>query len=697
MAAFHTGTTNLHLPGLHSFLPRNETNAVMSQYLREDGWFLLRPSFSNQGLFSICVTFQGNVKHFKILLDQETGQYFVSSRRFPTIVDLLNCYKQVPLKSKNCQVFLRRDIPVDRERERLHMIHQGIEPSPSKQLPTQIQKRPLPTVPGPVTTKTLPRGRPLPDVPQQKLQKDVVIMDKTRRGTWNSDEKSQKSQTIPREKEKGLPPGWTEHFSQQHKRAYYYNAKTRETTWKRPQPPDDPNYVTMLQKSLHQEQKQASPVENGPPVIPPRQTAASEPHTHLNPPVRRSSRKSIQNTSEATSPTQKPLYQEMKSAPVADQPRNLAPLSGGRFFPSGPTRTPEKAHTAPPPLPSRIDNSGNLQRDVNSVEGQIVLAPARISGREIPPPVPNRQESGSLPLQSKVTRDPPPLPPNRDMPPPIPSRNDMSQYPMPPPHREENGLPPRPRRGEQAPPPNLRFDAVPPAIPFKASPPAIPKRAAPPPLPNQERTRSVAQLPVHQNSVKCEPSSSFHEYVNARELPPLPVKDDKIAVSCEGSPAYPPPSSTYASRSVAAVPAAPPLPPVPPLLPVVTPITSSSPMVPSAAAPPPPPPPLAIPPPIDEVPPSPRPIKHTKSVPPPSPNRDNSNLLDEIKAFGGGAMGRLRSASERDPGPMEPQVIASEGDIIAALKSKLMMVNAAARQDESDEEFEQVEDDDDWS
>jgi hypothetical protein len=170
--------------------------------------------------------------------------------------------------------------------------------------------------------------------------------------------------------------------------------------------------------------------------------------------------------------------------------------------------------------------------------------------------------------------------------------------------------------------------------------------------------------------------------------PPPPPHPDPIPFIAAAALPPPLPPDPDPSIAVAALPAAAPLPPPPPIVPF-----------PDSAIPPPPLPPPPPPPSIDEIPPPlPTTLNHAATLPSTSKSTGSGvgRLLDEIKAFGGDSS-RLRSASVREINLVDPDMSASEGDIISALKTRLNMVHVATRQDESDEEFEEMEDDDEWN
>ncbi|XP_065829636.1 uncharacterized protein [Oscarella lobularis] len=600
------------LPGLHPYLPKIETNNVMSRYLKSDGWYLLRPSFSNEGLFSICVTYGGAVKHFRILQDANNQQYYVSAKRFPTIRDLLIYYGQSPLKSKNCQVYLTHAIPVDRDLEREHMRAQGIaEPVPPKQSHV-VHSRPLPAVP-PQSPSSAVTSRPLPQVPEnvenQLLRRQTWSPSNPRRGVKGTGTAT----TIPRKSTKGgkgpkgpLAPGWSEHFSDKYKRPYYYNTDTGETVWKRPTIPEgknpqegDSNYVTMVENTARAPDVPAKTPQQGRGV-----------------------------------PLPQPSFQQQALPPLPGRPTASTPRQR-RAPPMPPPQETTLNERAPPPLPPS-KSSPPLSRGPPPVPGRgkddaPPPIPGRISRKDVPPPLP------PTPTRSAATVPPPSIPDRRGPPP-----------------------PPVPGRGVRA------ADAPPPPIPrntdSSAAPPPVPGRGGggggdeppPPPIP-RETTAPPPPLPP-----SSKPSSK------PPPLPPMNSVDES-----------PPP-----------LPAAAPAPP-PPL-----PIPSS------AAVPPPPPPPPSLPPPepsdvlLSSSPSSSR-RSSGGSTTPVSPASSVSSLLNEIKSFGGTG-GKLRAMSLREvPSQTSTAEQAQEGDIIAALKNKLMKITNAV-QNESDEEFEEMEDEDDW-
>eukprot|EP00118_Oscarella_pearsei_P014684 m.127622 g.127622 ORF g.127622 m.127622 type:complete len:656 (+) comp37932_c0_seq18:370-2337(+) len=652
------------LPGLHAYLPKAETNNVMAGYLKEDGWFLLRPSFSNEGLFSICVTFNGAVKHFRILQDPTSKQYHAAARRFPTISDLLTFYGQSPLKSKNCGVYLGRPIPVDPVLEREHMRAQGIElpvASPLPPTPTrssEVWSRPLPALPGQISPSTACRPRPLPQVPEQMNQQQSHFM---RSGTWSpgSTKRTQPPMKKPQKAKGPLLPGWTEHFSDKYKRPYFHNAGTGETLWKRPAAPEGPtkrqslkktavpeneNYVTMVSaeiKSGHQ----SPPQKKGPDFhsLPSRKGSAQK----RLPPV---------------PPVPEPARSSRPVPPVPDPMSQRAPppLPSGGQSPAI-ERGPSVNSRAPPPLPEpKVTPSMSMSRAPPPI-------PERGGG---PPPLPEKDNSAPPPLPGRLSKrdvPPPPTPPTPgrspapshwDVPPPVPGRGgDRGPPPLPPP--TQDALPPIPK--------DVNSFAVPPPIPGRGEP-------VPPPIPREKGTPQMSRVPPPlppQPSVDESPPPVPQSLPSGRGPPLVP-------------PLVPPPVPTVAIQPAARGSGGTAPPPPPPPLP--------SPVSPTSAPPPPPPP---LPPPIEDSP-SPSPARRTsgperRTTGPEQPAV--SNLLDQIKSFGGSG-GKLKAMSLRElsntPTP------AQEGDIIAALKNKLSKITSAV-QNESDEEFEEMEDEEDWA
>lgn len=74
-------------------------------YLHKDGAFLIRPSESNPGEFSLSVKFGGDVQHFRIIRDGE-GKYFLWVVKFESLNDLVK-YHRTSSVSRTQTIFLQ--------------------------------------------------------------------------------------------------------------------------------------------------------------------------------------------------------------------------------------------------------------------------------------------------------------------------------------------------------------------------------------------------------------------------------------------------------------------------------------------------------------------------------------------------------------------------------------------------------------
>ena len=416
----------------------------MQAYFNQEGAYLVRPSNSSQGLFTISVVYvilvhlnssykhamssllslfslslslppslpscQGSTLNFKINRDQSDGQYFVTPRRrYYTVKELLETHRKVPLKSKTkpgAKIYL-------------------VNPIPATAIP-------------PAT--------------------------------------AQASNT--------LPPPWQEFFDTNYGRSYYHNPATGQTVWERPKadpPPQDMrgHRVRSMNRPL--------PVPNaggggggGGGMVPPSSprldgkrsaTMASRPLPLL--PKNRS---------------------EMGGALPQLPPKEKSPgpnTSQRQSFPPPATRD-----SRPPPLPSKSDHPslGPVPRlPPKDVDRPLPsLPPKNDTKGRAPPPLPSKD----APVPPLPAKDFPPLPPKDDRPPHRePQMNSHGPIPPPPQlsrHRQQRSLdnevpvppvPPLPSKDPPAPPPPPPIISAPTPSPGVPPPPPLPTVGGPPPPP----------------------------------------------------------------------------------------------------------------------------------------------------------------------------------------------------------------------
>jgi len=75
------------------------------QFIQKDGAFLIRPSESSPGEFSLSVKFGDGVQHFKVLRDGE-GKYFLWVVKFESLNDLVR-YHRTASVSRSQTIFLQ--------------------------------------------------------------------------------------------------------------------------------------------------------------------------------------------------------------------------------------------------------------------------------------------------------------------------------------------------------------------------------------------------------------------------------------------------------------------------------------------------------------------------------------------------------------------------------------------------------------
>lgn len=74
-------------------ISRTDAEAKLKRPGNQNGAFLVRKSESSPGEFSISVLYEGSVQHFKVLRDVREGTYYLWSRRFQSLNDLINFHR----------------------------------------------------------------------------------------------------------------------------------------------------------------------------------------------------------------------------------------------------------------------------------------------------------------------------------------------------------------------------------------------------------------------------------------------------------------------------------------------------------------------------------------------------------------------------------------------------------------------------
>ncbi|KJE89715.1 serine/threonine-specific protein kinase NAK [Capsaspora owczarzaki ATCC 30864] len=101
------------IPGLVT-ISRDRVQALLNTYIQYDGAFLVRPSQSNPGAYSIGVISKGAIKHFKIHVD-DSNQVYIAKKKFSSVSELVIHYMQHPIRTNKSDdpVILRLPISTD--------------------------------------------------------------------------------------------------------------------------------------------------------------------------------------------------------------------------------------------------------------------------------------------------------------------------------------------------------------------------------------------------------------------------------------------------------------------------------------------------------------------------------------------------------------------------------------------------------
>lgn len=76
-------------------ITRKDAEAMLLKAENQDGAFLVRKSESSPGEFSISVRYQDDVQHFKVLRDSKLGLYYLWTKRFNSLNELINFHRYV--------------------------------------------------------------------------------------------------------------------------------------------------------------------------------------------------------------------------------------------------------------------------------------------------------------------------------------------------------------------------------------------------------------------------------------------------------------------------------------------------------------------------------------------------------------------------------------------------------------------------
>ncbi|KAI1729804.1 hypothetical protein Ddc_02468 [Ditylenchus destructor] len=87
-------------------ITRSDAESLLMKPGNTDGAFLVRMSESTPGEFSISVRFENAVQHFKVLRDTKLGQYYLWTKRFASLNELINFHRANSV-SKTHTILLR--------------------------------------------------------------------------------------------------------------------------------------------------------------------------------------------------------------------------------------------------------------------------------------------------------------------------------------------------------------------------------------------------------------------------------------------------------------------------------------------------------------------------------------------------------------------------------------------------------------
>ncbi|XP_011406570.2 PREDICTED: serine/arginine repetitive matrix protein 1-like isoform X2 [Amphimedon queenslandica] len=174
------------LPGVHIDLSKNDVPTVMQAFLSQEGAYLVRPSVSSSGQFTISLTCQNSILNFKINTDPDGKVFITPKKKFSSIRELLEGHKVAPLRSKarpGAKVYLLVPITVEAVQELLlpagwqqffddnykrHYFYNMQTGQSSWERP-RAATAPAPSLPSKAMTMG-PRisNRPLPSLPQEE-------------------------------------------------------------------------------------------------------------------------------------------------------------------------------------------------------------------------------------------------------------------------------------------------------------------------------------------------------------------------------------------------------------------------------------------------------------------------------------------------------------------------------------------------
>jgi growth factor receptor-binding protein 2 len=87
-------------------ISRNDAEALLMKAENQDGAFLVRRSESTPGEFSVSVRYENAVQHFKVLRDIKQGRYYLWTKKFNSLNELINYHRSNTI-SKTNSILLR--------------------------------------------------------------------------------------------------------------------------------------------------------------------------------------------------------------------------------------------------------------------------------------------------------------------------------------------------------------------------------------------------------------------------------------------------------------------------------------------------------------------------------------------------------------------------------------------------------------
>ena len=91
-------------------ISRIDAERLLLQDDNADGSFLVRKSESTPGEFSISVRFNNAVQHFKVLRDKKMGLYYIWSKRFNSLNEMISYHRSNTISKQNIILLRSMDL-----------------------------------------------------------------------------------------------------------------------------------------------------------------------------------------------------------------------------------------------------------------------------------------------------------------------------------------------------------------------------------------------------------------------------------------------------------------------------------------------------------------------------------------------------------------------------------------------------------